>query len=456
MSFAKSSSSRFEGPGSYLGRRSKDAGSHALGGVLTPSRNSQRSVTFGPGFGKSKKTAGKNAMLASRKQTPARPPSGGKTTTNENELPAYMRGTASSARKKSAPGSAKKKVTGGRTLAWDAERGEGADTFYSPVNKTSGKSTGGVSMDKQSANRHGYIKASQGEGRGETIGAHGSLLQQSTSAHSKGGRNFRRGKHGRFSMAGSYLLASRGHGGQGLGRSHGELADSGTKKGTILGMQSKVDRFEGKDSYIVDAKGDAVDVDYKVGHGAPVSEQGGVAVKYVPEKSFSRTNWMKKNTILSDKDLTCGNDISGNVVSDFKGKDDHLSRAKVGSAFGGASNRFEDKVLDEGQIALGKSHDDLVEVIEGQNCPVNYNTKKKHGRFSEVGTMYHGLKGNKGVFRPKLPYGGAITEAFAEEEEEEEEEEMQPVVEEAGQGEELPEEQEDETSTPVDDESNEA
>ena len=55
-------------------------------------------------------------------------------------------------------------------------------------------------MSKQMSDRHGRIKASQGEGKGETNKGHGTMIQTSHAIGSKG-RNFRRGKHGRFSMA---------------------------------------------------------------------------------------------------------------------------------------------------------------------------------------------------------------------------------------------------------------
>ena len=430
MSFSTSSSSRFDGPGSYLADAAKMKKEQQklkketvmAKGVLTPSgKGGSNGANVNRASYKAATKFSASKQIRAGRKTPSR--------SNAENVPAYMRGTASSARKQRAPGSSKKVKGGGRTLAWDKDRGEGADTFYEPV-KQSRVPGGGVAMSKQMSDRHGYIKASQGEGKGETNKGHGTMIQTSHAIGSKG-RNFRRGKHGRFSMAGSYLLASRGHGGDDLGRGHSDM--NANAKGTILGMKSKVGRFDDKNSYITDAKGDATDVDYQVSHGDLVESGGAVSVKYVPEPAFSRTDWMKKDTILSDKDLVSGNDISGTTISDFKGRDEVMNRAKPTSAFGGAAQRFADKKLDEGQIALGQGHTDIVDEIDASNCPVNYSSKKKHGRFSEVGGLYHGMpKGlERDTFVPaKLPYGNKMDDVIEEGDEEEEEEEEEEDVDE--------------------------
>mmetsp|Transcript_17407 Transcript_17407/g.19731 ORF Transcript_17407/g.19731 Transcript_17407/m.19731 type:complete len:340 (-) Transcript_17407:438-1457(-) len=256
---------------------------------------------------------------------------------DESNLPAYMRSTASSSKK-----AASLDVNGvnGEGERLKFSKPEGND-FVAPVPKFGSNVKGGTS-------------------------------------------GMRREKHGRFSMATSYLVQSKGENTHSIGVGHNSLANG---KGVTSMGKNKTDRF-GKGSYLEHTNKKDIKSEFLLGHsdlGQSNIDPNKTSAAFKPSK-LDKSDWLRTSTVLADKDMQeCkGRDDFGQMSSEFTVD----YRAHESAIFKDRSDRFEKVKLDPGREDLA-SLPQFGSDAKGGSSSMR---KGKHSRFSEFGGMYQTLQ----------------------------------------------------------------
>mmetsp|Transcript_22620 Transcript_22620/g.44401 ORF Transcript_22620/g.44401 Transcript_22620/m.44401 type:complete len:335 (+) Transcript_22620:506-1510(+) len=229
----------------------------------------------------------------------------------------------------------------------------------------------------------------------------------------KGSSSMKRGKHGRFSMAGSVYTQSRGTHSDSCGLGH----DEGNKKaydagGYVPNMTKKSsDRF-GKGSYLQTLfEEGATSVSagtYEAPSSFPTSAEMAKGTSAFRSKAGSdRSNWIKENTYMRDRDLAACEGLrnqNNTSHSDFERKEDVVPS----SIFKNTKPRFApEPVLEQGQDAFGPtSPTSSRDYFEDDARPVKSSVvyrRPKHSRFSEYGSMYNPLPSEQHKGGPHAP-----------------------------------------------------
>ncbi|GBG25199.1 Hypothetical Protein FCC1311_014162 [Hondaea fermentalgiana] len=208
----------------------------------------------------------------------------------------------------------------------------------------------------------------------------------------RGGSQMKRGKHGRFSMAGSYFTQPRGTHSDACGLSHDEKTGNsyGNSPGGYVPNMTKnrTERF-GKDSYLkaLFEEGPTNFYDRPADNKWQRWEPTTGTSAFKSRSGKDRSQWVKDLTYLRDKELAeCEGPRQQGISknSDFERNEEVVPS----SMFKSSQARFAAPVEQEpGQSQLG-----LDPPERDEDAPVKSSViyrRPKHSRFSEIGSMYN-------------------------------------------------------------------
>mmetsp|Transcript_4453 Transcript_4453/g.6660 ORF Transcript_4453/g.6660 Transcript_4453/m.6660 type:complete len:354 (+) Transcript_4453:169-1230(+) len=325
-------STRFSGPGSYLKEDVENSASRGNRSPLPGKTPSKKKPDVPRLATRTPREKGKSTDAPTRNVYSARRERG------DGDLPSYMQAThASSARKTTG--------TKGETGRLKFATAQGADTL-------------GPTVDFGR------------EARGMTP--------------------MKKGKHGRFSIADSYFTIEQADKIDHVGLGHGD--DKAVKKGHgnggVVAMKTDVTERFGKGSYLESCT-EGKKMEFLIGHEEFASDSGTKGTSAFMDKSGSdRSDWVRKDTVLQDKELAACAGIS--LLPDRRGgnfDEDTIDDSQGTSIFQDSTERFKDIELDPGSSNLGPELTDA-SAWKAKGGPV-YKKKAgaKHTRLSEFGTM---------------------------------------------------------------------
>mmetsp|Transcript_1562 Transcript_1562/g.1780 ORF Transcript_1562/g.1780 Transcript_1562/m.1780 type:complete len:340 (+) Transcript_1562:39-1058(+) len=198
----------------------------------------------------------------------------------------------------------------------------------------------------------------------------------------KGGSGLmKKGRHGRFSIATSFYVQNRGAGADNVGIGHGDIA---TGKGATFLGKNKADRF-GTGSYLEKSSKSGTTSEFLIGHtdlGSKDTYQRSAA--FMPS-NLDKSEWLTANTVLADKDMKdCeGRNNVAPTTSDFETS----YSSEPSAVFKDRSKRFQTQKREPGMDSIGltaKSDFD-----SDPKCGAVYKKSSKHSRFSMIGGIHH-------------------------------------------------------------------